>query len=698
MSEQEPILLTTPVARVPGIGESRGRKLAELGLNNVGRLIAHLPHRHERIEAEAAISELELGANVTARGEVSATRVAGRGRRARFEAVLMDDTGRLDLVWFNQAYLRGRIVPGMVLRVRGKLNEHNHALQIANAQWEEIDPELDDEQIVDGLTLRPIYPASEAVTSRQIEYAIVKVLDDALALIDDHLDEAYRTEREMPELRQAYRMMHTPKDEGEVVDAKRRLAYDELLLLQLGVHLKRLHLRKKLCAPALACTPRIDEQIRGRFPFALTDAQERVVLEVAQDLSQTTPTNRLIQGDVGSGKTVVALYAMLLAVASGHQAALMAPTELLAEQHYATITDLLEGARVRIGLLTASLTSSEREALVEQIESGSVDLVIGTHALLSEAERFLSLGVVVIDEQHRFGVHQRAVLRTDRNGHTVPHTLVMTATPIPRTMALTLFGDLDVSTIDALPPGRTPIKTRVVGSADRERVYGWLGERVAGGEQAFIVVPAIDPSEIEMMDVRTLMGLLENGQLRGRRLAALHGRLKRETREQIMHRFRAGKIDVLVATTVIEVGVDVPNATVMVIENADRFGLAQLHQLRGRVGRGSRASACVLIGDAKTPDAEQRLAALAQTGDGFVLAQRDMEIRGPGEVFGVKQSGMPPFRVADLSRDTDLLSMASRDAREWIERTDGLQGEGDALVRRRLLKAHGRWLGLGDVG
>ncbi|HED53253.1 MAG TPA: ATP-dependent DNA helicase RecG, partial [Phycisphaerales bacterium] len=460
-------------------------------------------------------------------------------------------------------------------------------------------------------------------------------------------------------------------------------------------------LRDAQRAPALRASPAVKDKILRSLPHTLTSAQTRVVDELTQDLTRDIPTNRMIQGDVGSGKTMVALFAMLLAVESGHQAAMMAPTEILAEQHFSSIREMLGDSEVRIRLLTGSITGSERSAILSQLERGEIDILIGTHALLTEHVRFQSLAVAVIDEQHRFGVEQRAMLRSkgeDGEG-TTPHVVVMTATPIPRTLSLTLFGDLDVSVIDELPPGRQPIVTTISPPEDRGAVYEMMRRHVERGEQAYVVVPAIESEAGVLVGVRDVARELESTLLSGLRIAAVHGQLKQKTRDHIMERFRRGLIDVLVATTVIEVGVDVPNATVMVIEQADRFGLAQLHQLRGRVGRGEGASRCVLIAEgASTPESQQRLRVMAESSDGFFIAEKDFEIRGPGEIFGSRQSGMPPFRVADLSRDTDLLNMARRDAQEWIRLSSGLNRPDERVLRRRVLKAHGPWLGIGDVG
>jgi len=668
-----------------------------MGLTNVGKLLAHLPFRHEYVEPETPIGELAPGMNAAARGQVTATRTQAWGRLPRFEAVLIDETGRLDLVWFNAAYLQRRIHPGHRLWVQGQVKRFKSGIRMANPRFE-VAREEDDERAPSRGHWRPIYPASEQVKSAQIERAVRLVLP-ATEQIEDHLPEEYRSERALPRLAEAYRMQHAPTTEDEVASSRRRLAYDEMLLLQLGVHMKRAHLRQTLRAPALKWNETIDAHIRERIPFTLTRGQEQVVRDLVGDLTTGTPTNRLIQGDVGSGKTVVALYAMLLAVAAEQQGALLAPTEILAEQHNESIRKMLAGSRVRVELLTGATPGPERQSILSRLESGEIDIVIGTHALLTETVRFHSLAVSIVDEQHRFGVHQRARMRTKTGDESaVPHVVVMTATPIPRSLAMTLFGDLDVSVIDGLPPGRQPVRTRVVGPEKRAEVYGWARERIEAGEQAYIVAPAIDPGDAGMTDVRSLTRELEAGPFAGLRVAAMHGRLKRETREHVMARFRAGSIHALVATTVIEVGVDVPNASVMVIENADRFGLAQLHQLRGRVGRGDRPATCVLIGQATTPDAVERLEALASTTDGFELAEKDLELRGMGEFFGLRQSGMPPFKVADLSKDLDLLRMARRDASEWIERSPTLGEPEEAVLVRRLERAHGQWLGIGDVG
>ncbi len=692
--------LTSPLIDVPGIGDRMARDLSTLGLRAVGQLVAHLPHRHEREEPEAPIAELEPETTASARGEITACRVAGFGKRSRFEAVLHDGTARLDLVWFNAPYLRGKLHPGEHIRVQGKVKRFKSGIQIANPRFEIID--ADEEASSSGETrLRPVYPASERVSSRAIELAVQRVLPIALPLIDDHLPEALRKARNLPSLREAYRTQHQPQDEDEIAASRRRLAYDELLLMQLAVAMKRHQLRDTQRAPALRSSEVVHKRIRDRLPFELTKAQSRVVGELTDDLTRDVPTNRMIQGDVGSGKTMVALYAMLLAVESGHQAAMMAPTEILAEQHFESITRTLGGDGPKVELLTGAASDADRASILRRLAAGEIDMLVGTHALLTESVVFKSLAVAIIDEQHRFGVHQRSQLRSKGEGEQglTPHVIVMTATPIPRTLSLTLFGDLDISTIDQLPPGRQPIETTTATPDDRAEVYARVRSAIESGDQAYVVVPAIDANdEIGLVGVREVQRELESKLLEGVRIAAVHGRLKRQTREHIMERFRRGHIDVLVATTVIEVGVDVPNATVMVVEQADRFGLAQLHQLRGRVGRGSKPSWCCLVSDPKTEGGAERLRVLTESRDGFRISERDFEIRGPGEIFGARQSGLPPFRVADLRRDTELLSIARRDAQEWVERSPTLSDPNEQILRRRVLKTHGAWIGLGDVG
>jgi ATP-dependent DNA helicase RecG len=704
--DASPWTLTTPVEELPGVTELRAAALRRMDIRCLAHVIAHLPSRHQLEEAESPIGDIRIGNLVTVRGEITDTRIVRTGRQ-RFEAALLDETGRIDLCWFNMTFLQERIHPGMRLRVQGKVNRRGPRIQIINPRWESI-PEGSEGPAPRESRLRPIYPATEDMPSWAFERLIHSVIDRALPLIDDHLPDAFRRDRAMPSLAGAYRLMHEPTTQEDIADAKRRLVYDELLLFQLGVHMKRAYVRRSLHAPPLKWNEAIDAHIRARIPFTLTPGQEQVIRETSADLQQPSPANRLIQGDVGSGKTVVALYAMLMAAASRHQAALMAPTELLAEQHHESISHLLKGSSLLIALLTGSSTGIDRERILKGIASGDIDLVIGTHALLTESVSFQSLAVAIIDEQHRFGVHQRARLREKTaDEHSIPHTLVMTATPIPRTLAMTIFGDLDVSTLRGLPPGRPPIATRIMPIERIDEVYAFVRTRLDRGEQAYIVAANIGEDEAPFLppsaeqgtrDVQSLLNNLREGTLKGKRLEAIHGRLSRDARERVMQRFRAGTIDALVATTLIEVGVDVANATIIVIEGADRFGLAQLHQLRGRVGRGTRHSVCILISGNHAPTGSAaRLEAIAATTDGFALAEKDLELRGPGDFIGARQAGAAPFQLAEFPKDMDLLLLARRDAEMWIASSPLLAAESERLIRSRLMKSHGESLGLVDV-
>jgi len=699
MTEAATINLHTPVSELPGITLRRARMLQRLEVFDVTDLLKHVPMRYEREEAESTIAKLLPGALGSARGEIAACRwvggYSGGGNKGRFEATLRDRSGTLHLTWFNARYLREKLHAGMTIRVQGRVKMYRDMPQMASPRFEV----LEEDAAAQREQLRPVYPATEGLPSRAIEQLIADVLPRVADELVEPLPADLLAHHNMPLLREAFVQVHRPEHEEQAAAARRRLAYNELLLLQLGIAMRKAQVRQQLKAPALKISDAMHEHIVARFPFKLTAGQEQVIGEIAADLRRDRPMNRLLQGDVGAGKTAVALYAMLAAVANRGRAALMAPTQLLAEQHHLSISRMLAGAKLTIELLTA--TSVDREQVRR------ADLIIGTQAILSEVERLENLAVIVIDEQHRFGVAQRASFRNFRGGDTVPHHLVMTATPIPRTLGLTIFGDLDVSTLREGPAGRMPIVNRVVGPEKTDEVYRYVATRLARGERAYVVVPAIDPASASdkesakaLRNVAEHAKLLQNKYFRGYRVAAMHGRLKPQTREKIMARFRDGAVHVLVATTVIEVGVDVPEATVMVIEHAERFGLAQLHQLRGRVGRSTdgKRSLCVFIANPTTESGAQRIKAVGSTNDGFKLAEMDFDIRGMGEFFGTRQSGTPPLRIATLPQQMALLLLARRDAETMIADDPSLTRPQHQRLHRVLMRQYGKALGLIDVG
>jgi len=543
----------------------------------------------------------------------------------------------------------------------------------------------------------PLYSLTEGITQYQMRRVVAAAVEQYAAVPEEVFPPALLAQYDLLPLAEALPAIHSPTDADQLARARRRFVFQELFVLQLAVVARRWQQQIGFRAPPLPATPDISARIQRLFPFELTAGQRAAIQEVADDMASETPMNRLLQGDVGSGKTVVAVYAMLACVANGYQAALMAPTEILARQHAQTLAGLLRASRVRHLLLVGGLTAGQREAALDEIAAGQIDLVIGTHAVVQQDVRFAKLGLVVIDEQHKFGVRQRAALR---QGDSSPHYLVMTATPIPRTISMTLFGDLDVTTLREMPPGRQEVRTYVVEPGDEPRWWHFVRDKLRAGRQAFVVAPLVDESQnIAAASVAEAFERLTNGELAAFRVGVIHGRMTPAEKEQAMADFRAGQTQVLVSTSLIEVGVDVPNACVMVIDSPERFGLAQLHQLRGRVGRGTIAGFCgVLVGERASPAARERLAAFAATADGFQLAEMDFELRGPGDLFGTQQHGLPPLRIADLRRDQAMLEEARREAQQLFAADPGLKLPDHARLRRQMLIRYGNALQLGDVG
>jgi ATP-dependent DNA helicase RecG len=618
------------------------RKLGKLGLAKVRDVLEHRPRRYETAADEVAISALRQGEEVVVSGRVlNVEKRPMRGRRrTRIVARVADDTAAISVTWFNQPWLADRLKPGTEVRLRGKLGRYG---------FEPRSYDLGDEARATA-DFAPVYPAAEEIAAATVR----RVVDAALPLavdVPDSLPAELREREGLALKRDALAAVHRPRDLGEAEAGRQRLAFEELLVLQIGIA-RRMAERERTLAPALGEPGDLIERYRKVLPFALTPYQEQAIREIDGDLGRTVPMQRLLQGDVGSGKTVVALYALLRAVENERQGALMAPTETLAEQHFLTISDLCLELRVSCALLTSSSGKREREAAL------NVDVVVGTHALIQEGFELRDLAVAVVDEQHRFGVEQRAALVAGR----APHVLHMTATPIPRTLALTVYGDLAVSEIAKPPASRKPVITSWITEDRASEAYTRLTRLLREGRQAYVVCPLIEASETSLARAaEEEADRLRRAELREFRVGCLHGRLKAAERRDLMARFKACELDVLVATTVIEVGVDVANATVMIVQEADRFGLAQLHQLRGRVGRGGEQSYCLLVSRAKeelTESAQARLQALCETSDGFELAEVDLELRGGGALLGTRQSGLSDLHFAHLLRDRELLERA----------------------------------------
>jgi ATP-dependent DNA helicase RecG len=674
--------LAAPVQFVKGVGPQRAAALAREGVRTVEDLLYRLPLRYEDRRRLARIADLREGMKVSVAGVISVAGLRRARRMTLYEVRLDDDSGRLKALWFNQPFLKDVLERGRRVVLYGAVEPDTHGgarLMMASPQYEILEDE--DAPGVHTGRVVPVYEKLGPLSGKALRRVLVG-LAAGLDAVPDPLPDVVRARLGVIPRLDALRRVHLPDEEDDVAAlnawrgaAHVRLILEELFLFQLGLARRRRGLQGRRKGIAFEISDRTREAVKRILPFHLTAGQKRVLREIADDMRSAHPMNRLLQGDVGSGKTVVALLAMVIALESGHQAAFMAPTEILAEQHFLTFRRLLARCPYRVELFTSALKGKEREAAQRRLVSGEAQIAVGTHALIQEAVSFQRLGLAVVDEQHRFGVLQREDLI--RKGYDVD-VLVMTATPIPRTLTLTVYGDLDTSVLDERPPGRTPIRTIQRPASARREVADLMRSALAAGRQAYVVYPLVEESD-KLEDVRaaTQMAAAWRAELPGARVGLLHGRLKSAEKEAVMAAFAAGELQLLVATTVIEVGVDVANATLMVIEHAERFGLAQLHQLRGRVGRGSGESTCVMLSHGRLSDeARARVDALVRSGDGFAIAERDLELRGPGEFFGTRQSGMPDFRASNLIRDRELLERARAEAFRYIEEMGSAGGPG----------------------
>jgi len=686
--------LRRPVSVVRGVGSTLLRHLESMDIHTVEDLLFHFPRRYLDRRRISRISEVRIGEEATVVGTVrSVEQRRLSGNRSVLSVALFDGSAYLYGVWFNQPYHADRLQPGTEVVFSGKVQYRYGRLQMTNPAYDLIgDPGDVGRATVHTGRIIPLHPASQKISAAMLRRLVSRALEQ-FGDLPDPLPQELRLRYSFPHLSQSLREMHFPVSQGRLNRARRRMAYEELLVMQVALALKRRHLREETRGIAHPPPGPLLEEFRRSLPFRLTASQERAFREIVGDMTGPYPMNRLLQGEVGSGKTVVALMALLLAREGGRQGAFMAPTEILAEQHFRNITSLLDHhLQVKVELLTGNTPPARRREILRAVSQGEVDILVGTHALIQEDVEFRELGLVVVDEQHRFGLRQRILLK-EKGAH--PDTLIMTATPIPRTLALTLYGDLEVSVLRELPAGRRGTRTLVIRPEEREKAYRIMAGELEKGRQAFVVCPLVDASP----SVEAKAAEREAAEL-GRRFGAfrvgvLHGQMNKAEKDAVMDDFLRGEVNILVSTTVIEVGIDVPNATVMLVEDADRFGLSQLHQLRGRVGRGEHASHCIFVFSSDSEESVRRMRAIAEIADGFQLAEADLEIRGEGSLFGTRQSGISDLRVARLSKDQRLLQAARRDAFRLVEEDPRLENPRNLLLRLEVRERFGEemdWL------
>ena len=677
-----------PVRYLKGIGPKRAKVFAEAGIDNIEDLLYHFPNRYDDRTKVSQIAQVEEGGVYTIKGEILFKDHRRSFRRRAFSILQLkvgDKTGKITCVWFNQAYLEGYFEIGQSVILNGKVENYDGRLQMSSPDFEiisDVQPENGEaDEALNVGRIVPFYSLPEGMTQRYLRRVIKKSLDEYLPKVDEFLPYDIRSRNNLLNLAKSLRNIHFPENDGLQKEAYERLAFEEFFLFQVPLVLRKLKRREKQGIVHTVEGALLDDFL-ANLPFKLTGAQNKVIAEIKEDMASPRPMQRLLQGDVGSGKTVVAVVAGLIAIQGGYQAAFMVPTEILARQHYEKIKQ--QEKAIKIGLLVSSMKAKEKEKVLKEAKEGKINLLIGTHALLEGAVDFKDLGMVVIDEQHKFGVAQRALLPKKGSN---PDILIMTATPIPRTLAITLYGDLDISVIKEMPAGRKPITTEFVTESKRRQVYKFIASKVKEGRQAYIVYPVIEASYLtDLSAAEDMYKELSKKVFPDLRVGLVHGRLKSQEQDSAMDKFRKGEFDILVSTTVLEVGIDVANASVMVIENAERFGLSQLHQLRGRVGRGAYDSHCILIGHPKTDEAKMRIKAIVENRDGFRIAEEDLKIRGPGEFFGKRQSGLTELKIANPLTQMHLLKKAREEALKLIDKDPKLEQHQDVALKEKLLQ------------
>ena len=665
----------SPVSLLKGIGEQREKKLQKLGISTIEDLLTHYPREYKDRSEILKIADLPMEEPSTFLAQVKEEGQNSRhGRLVYTRMKVYDETGSVGVLWYNQPYMKNSLKIGEWYLFSGKLQKKYGRTEILSPEIERIGENFAGGRII------PVYPASEGISQKMLRNLIEDALSQMSGGMWEELPLWLRKEYKLAERNFAIENIHFPKTEQGFYDARRRLVFEELFILQTALFQLKNTLEDSGEGIILKKKKALQEG-EGMFPFSLTGAQKRVLKEIEKDMTSGKIMNRLVQGDVGSGKTAVAIITAYWAIQNGYQAAIMAPTEVLANQHFASFQKIFEPAGIRVVLLTGSLKAKEKREALAQVKNGEAQMIVGTHAVIQKGVEYHKLGLAITDEQHRFGVRQRSTLA--EKGEAV-HTLVMTATPIPRTLALILYGDLDISIIDELPPGRQKINTSAVDSRYHQRIYTFIQKHVKEGRQAYVICPMIE--ENEKLEVQNVLDYTEEliRELPECRVACVHGKMKAKEKQEIMDRFAAREIDVLVSTTVIEVGINVPNATIMLIENAERFGLAQLHQLRGRVGRGSEKSYCILVSDAKTKIAKERMKTMTESEDGFVISEKDLKLRGPGEFFGIRQHGLPELKIADLYKDMTILKEAQSAAADLLRKDRFLEEEEHLLLKEHI--------------
>ena len=689
-------LLQKKAQYIKGVGPKRAKQFSRLGINTVSDLLYYLPRRYEDRREIALIKDVRPDAIYTTRGKIR-THGIWKSKKGMliYEMVVTDGTGNIHGVWYNQPYLKRYFRVGQDIILYGKVEKFKH-LQIAHPDYEILKEEEDGLETAHMGRIVPIYPLTQDVTQRYLRTLIYRTVEGSINAVKEILPTQLRARNILADIKFAIRNIHFPNNFENLKMAYRRLIFEEFFILETALALIKKQTKRYSEGIRHEVEEGLFESFEDMLPYRLTKEQAEAMKEIEKDMKSPRPMNRLLEGEVGSGKTVVAMYALLLTIKSGFHGAVMVPTEILAQQHYLTMSEFFMPLGINVRLLIGSTSNETKEEIREELKEGKVDIIIGTHSLIQEKVLFDKMGLIIVDEQHKFGVSQRALFRKKGIKSDV---LIMTATPIPRTLALTVYGDLDITAMRELPEGRPPISTYWVEEERKDKVYKFVREEILKGHQAYIVCPRIEDTEKSgLVAAKTMYEHLKTNVFPDFKLVLLHGRMKASQKDKLMCDFRNNKVNILVSTVVVEVGIDVPNATIMVIENADRFGLAQLHQLRGRIGRGEYKSYCILLSDPKNENARRRLEVFEQLQDGFELAEEDLSIRGPGEILGTKQHGLPEIRFGDIVTDKDILELARHEAFGLIERDSGLRDERNRNLRKVILQRYKDKMGLLEVG